>query len=116
MNEPSLVSRKDSAIRSFKMNDEISIDDQLYIKDLSTIPKEARLPERLIKFEPLINSVSTFIVYLKDVFMHFFLLMVTNWTIPITQPFNFIMVILIYLASICFLFPATLYLSIEDAV
>ncbi|CAG8804722.1 20782_t:CDS:2 [Cetraspora pellucida] len=107
-----LVNKKDTAIRSFNMNDEISIDDQLYIKDLTTIPKEGYLPESLIKLEPLVDSVWTFIVYLKDVFMHFFLMMVTNWTLPITQPFNFITIILIYFASVCFLLPATLFLSI----
>ncbi|CAG8457353.1 103_t:CDS:2 [Cetraspora pellucida] len=107
-----LVNKKDTAIRSFNMNDEISIDDQLYIKDLITIPKEGYLPESSIRLEPLVDSVWTFIVYLKDVFMHFFLMMVTNWTLPITQPFSFITIILIYFASVCFLLPATLFLSI----
>ncbi|CAG8459118.1 20755_t:CDS:2 [Gigaspora rosea] len=96
----------------FNMSDAISIDDQLYIQDLFSIPKEGYLPVSLKEYEPFIDSIKTFCIYLKDVYLHIVLLFATNWTMPITQPINFILIILIYLASICFLFPATLFLSL----
>ncbi|CAG8496685.1 26410_t:CDS:2 [Dentiscutata erythropus] len=115
-NKSSVLNEKDPSARIFNMSDAISIDDQLYINDLFSIPKEGYLPESLKEFEPFIDSTKTFCVYLRDVYLHIVLMFVTNWTMPLTQPLNFLLIILIYLTSILFLLPATLFLSIANYI
>ncbi|EXX66684.1 hypothetical protein RirG_121450 [Rhizophagus irregularis DAOM 197198w] len=82
-----------------------------YLNDLSYIPRPSKWIESIIKI-PLLKTTLEYISFNHAMASHILLSFLTDLTLPLSQPFNFAVMILTFFIILLILFPVSIILEI----